>query len=93
MSADGRLVHGFDGLDDIERKESFRIGELPMPTSEDAERYQEFGARGLSVNLPPLHTLQPLLRTLPGLAGAQSGAACWPFLSAIGICRSGTRPN
>ena len=93
MSADGRLVHGFDGLDDTERKESFRIGELPMPTSEDAERYQEFGARGLSVNLPPLHTLQPLLRTLPGLAGAQSGAACWPFLSAIGICRSGTRPN
>ena len=93
MSADGRLVHGFDGLEDDERKESSRIEELLLPTVEDSERYEEFGARGLSVNLPPTHSVQQLLRAIPGLAGAPSGAACWPFLSAIGICRSGTRPN
>ena len=93
MSEDGRLVHGFDGLEAAEREESCRIEGLLWPTAEDAARYAEFGARGLSVNLPPLHTVQPLMRAIPGLAGAQQGAACWPFLSAIGICRSGTRAN
>ncbi len=47
----------------------------------------------LSPNLPPLHTVQPLLRAMPGLAGAQPSAACWHFLSAIGICRSSTRAH
>jgi hypothetical protein len=37
--------------------------------------------------------VQPLLRALPGLAGAQPGGACWHFLSAIGISRSSARPN
>jgi hypothetical protein len=36
---------------------------------------------------------ETLLRALPGLAGAQHSAACWQFLSAIGICRPGTRAN
>jgi hypothetical protein len=93
MSTDGRLVHGFDGLEAAEREESSRIEELVLPSSEDAERYKEFGARGLSVNLPPVHTVQPLLRAIPGLAGAQQGAACWHFLSAIGICRASPRAN
>jgi hypothetical protein len=93
MSANGRLVYGFDGLEAAEREESSRIERLLLPTLEDSERYQEFGARGLSVNLPPLHTVQPLLRAMPGLADAQSGGACWHFLSAIGICRPGTRAN
>jgi hypothetical protein len=55
------------------------------------ERYKELGARGFSVNLPPQHTVQPLLKVMPGLAGAQEGAACWSFLTAIGVCRPGTR--
>ena len=93
MSTDGRLVHGFDGLEVAEREESYRIGELLIPTIEDSERYRELGARGFSVNLPPLHTVQPLVRSMPGLAGAQDGAACWHFLSAIGICRSSMQPN
>jgi hypothetical protein len=93
MSTDGRLVHGFDGLAPEEREESCRIEELPLPTIEDRERYRELGARGFAINLPPLHTLQPLLRTMPGLAGAHHGAACWHFLSAIGVCRSSTWTN
>jgi hypothetical protein len=93
MSTEGRLVHGFDGLETAEREESSRIEELALPTIEDSERHQELGARGFAVNLPPLHTLQPLLRTMPGLAGAHQGAACWDFLSAIGMCRSSTWAN
>jgi hypothetical protein len=93
MSTDGRLVHGFDGLEMAEREESYRIEELRTPTIEDSERYRELGARGFSANLPPLHTVQSLARAMPGLAGAQHGAACWHFLSAIGICRPSTRPN
>src|SRR2546430_14893488 len=54
MSADGRLAYGFDGLEAWEREESCRIEGLLLPTSEDSERYKEFGARELSVNLPPL---------------------------------------
>ena len=93
MSTDGRLVHGFDGLGTAEREESCRIEELPLPTIEDTERYRELGARGFAVNLPPFHTLQPLLRTMPGIAGAHHSAECWHFLSAIGICRPSTRAN
>jgi hypothetical protein len=93
MSTDGRLVHGFDGLGAAEREESCRIEELSDPTIEDSQRYRELGERGFSVNLPPLHTVKPLLIVMPGLAGAREGAACWDFLSAIGICRSGTRAN
>jgi hypothetical protein len=93
MSTDGRLVHGFDGLGVAEREESCRIEELSDPTIEDSQRYQEFGERGFSINLPPLHTVKPLLKVIPGLAAAREGAACWHFLSAIGICRSGTRAN
>jgi hypothetical protein len=93
MSTDGRLVHGFDGLEMAEREESCRIEELSSPTIEDSERYQELGARGFSVNLPPQYTVQSLLRVMPGLAGARDSAACWHFLSAIGVCRSGTRAN
>jgi hypothetical protein len=93
LSTDGRLVYGFDGLGDAEREEYGRIQVLLVPTVEDAERYKELGARGLTVNLPPLHTLQSLFKAMPGLAGAQPSAACWHFLSAIGICRSSTRAN
>jgi hypothetical protein len=93
MSTDGRLVHGFDGLETAEREESYRIAGLAMPTIEDTERHQELDARGFAVNLPPLHTLQALFRTMPGLAGAHHGAACWDFLSAIGICRTSTRAH
>jgi hypothetical protein len=93
LSTDGRLVHGFDGLGASEREEYYRIQVLDIPTIEDSDRYNELGSRGFAVNLPPLHTVQPLLRALPGLAGAQQSAACWLFLSAIGICRAGTRAN
>jgi hypothetical protein len=93
MSADGRLVHGFDGLGAAEREESCRIEALPLPSIEDMERYKEFGARGFSVNLPPQYTVQSLLKVIPGLAAAQEGGACWNFLSAIGVCRSGTRAH
>jgi len=93
LSTDGRLVHGFDGLGALEREEYYRIQVLHIPTIEDSERYNELGLRGFAVNLPPLHTVQPLLRALPGLAGAQQSAACWHFLSAIGICRASTRAN
>jgi hypothetical protein len=93
LSTDGRLVHGFDGLGAAEREEYYRIQVLALPTIEDSERYNELGARGFSVNLPPLHTVQPLLRAMPGLAGAQHSAACWDFLSAIGVCRSSMRAN
>ena len=41
MSADGRLVHGFDGLGAAEREESCRIEELVLPSIEDMERYKE----------------------------------------------------
>ena len=93
LSTDGRLVHGFDGLGQAEREEYDRIQVLLLPTVEDSERCRELDARGLTVNLPPLHTLPPLLTALPGLAGAQPSAACWHFLSAIGICRSSPRAN
>ena len=93
LSTDGRLVHGFDGLEQGEREEYYRIQALPLPTLEDAERYHELDTRGFAVNLPPPHTVQPLLRAMPGLAGAQTSAACWRFLSAMGICHSSTRAN
>ena len=93
LSTDGRLVHGFDGLGASEREEYYRIQTLPLPTIEDSERCNELSSCGFTVNLPPLHTVQPLLRALPGLAGAQHGAGCWDFLSAIGICRASTRAN
>jgi hypothetical protein len=93
MSTDGRLVHGFDGLDEAEREESNRIAELLFPTVEDLERCKQLFAREFAANLPPLHTVQPLMRAMPGVAGAEQGAACWDFLSAIGICRSSARPN
>jgi hypothetical protein len=93
MSTDGRLVHGFDGLVSSEREELCRIEVLPSPTVEEAERYNELGDRGFAANLPPLHTVQPLLRTLPGIAGAPAGAACWHFLSAIGVCPTSPRAN
>ena len=93
VTADARLVHGFDGLELTEREESERLEDLDSPTVEEVERYNELGDRGFAVNLPPLHTVQPLLRAIPGIAGAQPGAACWNFLSAIGVCRSSSRPN
>jgi len=93
LSTDGRLVHGFDGLGASEREEYYRIQRLLLPTIEDSERCNELSSCGFTVNLPPLHTVQPLLRALPGLAGAQHGAACWDFLSAIGICHASTRAN
>ena len=93
LSTDGRLVHGFDGLGKSEREEYYRIQVLHLPTIEDSERYSELDTRGFTVNLPPPHTLQSLLRVMPGLAGAPPRAACWHFLSAIGICPSGARAN
>jgi hypothetical protein len=93
ISTDGRLVHGFDGLGKAEREEYCRIQVLRVPTVEDSERYDELDARGFTVNLPPPHTVQPLVRVMPGLAGAPPRAACWHFLSAIGICHSSARPN
>jgi hypothetical protein len=93
LSTDGRLAHGFDGLAEAEREEYYRIQVLALPTEEDADRYAELGKRGFAVNLPPVHTRQPLLTAMPGLVGAQHNAACWHFLSAIGVCRSSTRPN
>jgi hypothetical protein len=93
ISNEGRLVHGFDGLADAEREEFCRIQVLRLPTIEDSERYHELGARGFAVNLPPPHTVQPLLSAMPGLAGAKPSAECWNFVAAIGICCSGTRAN
>ena len=93
ISSDARLVHGFDGLEVAEREESDRIQELASPTFEEIERYNELGERGLAANLPPLHTVQHLLHAMPGIAGAQPGAACWSFLAAIGVCRSGAAAN
>ncbi|MFL6796162.1 MAG: hypothetical protein ACJ8F3_01975 [Xanthobacteraceae bacterium] len=93
VSSDARLVHGFDGLDTEEREESDRINQLPFPELEEIARYDELRDRGLSVNLPPLHTVEQLLHSIPGIAGAQADAACWQFLSAIGVCRSSPRAN
>jgi hypothetical protein len=93
LSADARLVHGFDGLGEAERQEFCRIEALRSPTIEDYDRYNELDARSFMVNLPPAHTVQPLLRAMPGLAGAQPSAACWQFLSAIGISRSSALAN
>jgi hypothetical protein len=93
ISNDARLVHGFDGLDVKEREESERIEELVAPTIEEQERYSELGGRGFAANLPPVRTVQHLLHAIPGIAGAQPGAACWNFLSAIGVCRSGKSAN
>jgi hypothetical protein len=93
ISTDARLVHGFDGLEKAEREESCRIEELSSPTIEESERYNELGARGFSVNLPPLHTVSQLMKAMPGIAGAQHGAACWNFLLAIGVCGSSPRAN
>src|SRR5882724_6025733 len=67
MSTDGRLVHGFDGLGEAEREEYCRIQVLQLPSNEDSARANEFGAREFAVNLPPLHTVQSLMRELPGL--------------------------
>ena len=78
---------------EAEREESDRLGDLLFPTAEDLERCQQLLAREFAANLPLLHTVQPLMQTLPGVAGAEQGAACWDFLSAIGICRSSTRPS
>lgn len=93
VSSGARLVHGFDGLDSDEREESDRIGQLAFPAVEELARYNELGERGFSVNLPPPHTLQQLLHAMPGIAGAQHDAACWDFLTAIGVCRSSRRAN
>src|SRR5438067_10470389 len=93
MSADGRLVYGFDGLEAEEREESSRIEELDMPTPQEVKRYNELGARGLSANLPPPRTVPPLLRAMPGLASAVDGAPCWHFLSAVGVCKSSSKAN
>jgi hypothetical protein len=93
LSENGRLVHDFDGLDRAEREEYCSIQVLGSPTSEESKRYKELGARGFAVNLPPAHTVQDLMRAVPGLIGAPSTAACWDFLSAIGICRPSKLPN
>jgi hypothetical protein len=93
LSDDARLVHGFDGLGEAERQEFCRIEVLRSPSIEDSERYSELDSRSFTVNLPPPHTVQPLLRAMPGLAGAQPSAACWQFLSAIGISRSSALAN
>jgi hypothetical protein len=88
ISTDARLVHGFDGLEPLERDETDRIEGLPFPTIEDLERLNELIGRGFSVNLPPLHTITHSLRTIPGIAGALPDADCWNFLSAVGVCRA-----
>jgi hypothetical protein len=93
VSSDARLIHGFDGLEVAEREESDRLRELASPTLEDIERYTELGARGFAVNLPPSRTVQQLLQAIPGIAGASPGAACWDFLSAIGICQPNSHMN
>jgi len=93
ISTDGRLVHGFDGLEESERAESDRIEDLLFPTNEDLRRCRQLLAREFAANLPPLHTVQPLMQAIPGVAGAEPDAACWHFLSAIGICRSSRRSN
>jgi hypothetical protein len=93
ISTDGRLVHGFDGLEESEREESERIEDLLFPTTEDLRRCRQLLAREFAANLPPPHTVQPLMQAIPGVAGAEPDAACWDFLSAIGICRSSRRPN
>ena len=41
LSADARLVHGFDGLEETERQELCRLDALLLPTIEDSERYNE----------------------------------------------------
>ena len=77
LSTDGRLVHGFDGLRQAEREEYCRIQLLLLPTIEDSERYTELDARGFAVNLPPPHTVQPLLRALPVRSrAARAGTFC-----------------
>ena len=93
LSTDARLVHGFDGLEEAERRELCRIDVLSSPTIEDTERHRELDARSFPVNLPPAHTVQPLLRTIPGIAGALPGAACWQFLAAIGLSRPSAVAN
>jgi hypothetical protein len=93
VSSDARLVHGFDGLDVSEREESGKLEGLVWPTIEDIERQKELGERGFSINLPPVHTIQYLLETVPGIAGAQPDAPCWNFLSAVGVCQSSTTAN
>ena len=73
------------------------LGATPLPEGspsiEDSERYSELDSRSFTVNLPPAHTVQALVRAMPGLAGAQPSAACWQFLSAIGISRSSALAN
>jgi hypothetical protein len=93
MTSDARLVYGFDGLELAERQELCRLEMLALPTIEEAKRHSELYDRGFVANLPPRHTVQPLLRTLPGLAGAPLGAACWHFLSAIGVCHTNARAH
>ena len=55
MTTDGRLVHGFDGLEEAEREESSRLGDLLFPTVEDLERWQQLLEREFAANPPPLH--------------------------------------
>jgi hypothetical protein len=93
MSTGGGLSYGFDGLEETEREEFYRLKALRWPTPEESKIYDDLGARAFAVNLPPAHTVQALLRALPGLAGAQHDAPCWRFLSAIGICRPGRRAS
>src|SRR5437764_5498084 len=60
VSSDARLVHGFDGLEIVEREESVRLGNLAFPALEDIARYDELGQRGFSVNLLPHRAVQQL---------------------------------
>jgi hypothetical protein len=93
ISNDARMIEGFDGLKPEERDEAYRLEDLPFPMSEEVDRLNELGARGFAANLPPLHTVQPLLRAIPGIAGARPNASCWNFLSAIGVCYTSSKPN
>lgn len=93
ISNNARMVHGFDGLGIAERTEVDRLEHLPCPTIDEMDRLDELGTRGFSANLPPTRTIQNLWCTLPGIAGAPVDAACWHFLSAIGVCHTGTKAN
>ena len=66
LSTDGRLVHSFDGLGEAER-EVLPIQVLRLPTIEDSERYRG-SARADLPSICLLHTVQPLLSAMPGLA-------------------------
>jgi len=93
MSEHGHLIQAFDGLEEEERAERLRLGQLVAPTLEDTERHKELCDRGFAVNLPPARTVSPLLKSIPGLTEADPGAACWRFLSAMGISRANRQFN